>query len=75
MTELTRTVRRRIGEFVIEAAPAGLIIKLAGSRTRYGPVSWSQLHTYAARLEADAQLARKRADRGLIGTERKARRR
>lgn len=63
----------RFGRLVIELTPAGLISREKGRRTRYGPVSFEQLHVYLAELHARQERAEKRrtsrVSRGLLTTE------
>jgi len=69
--EVAREVSDSNGQpLIVTMTGQGLLIRRKGSRTTYGPVSYSQLEIYMARLEADSARAERkskpRVKRGLI---------
>lgn len=74
MTKATRPVARevqsRYGPLVVTVTTAGLLVRLKGSRTKYGPITWEQVFSLGAKLAADAALGEKqlkrRVSRGVL---------
>jgi hypothetical protein len=74
MTKATRPVAREVqsrhGPLIVTVTSAGLVVRIKGKRTSYGPITWEQVFSLGAKLTADAAVAdkqqKRRVSRGLM---------
>ena len=61
MTKATKPVAREVtsrhGPLVVTITSAGVLIRMKGKRTVYGPITYEQLFSIGAKLAASAAVA------------------
>lgn len=68
MITIAKPVRRRVfdphhGELVVTMRPEGIEVREKGRRTTYGPVTYGFVYLTGARMRADEDRKRRRANR------------